>query len=86
MRKTVNYLGLPSMLLLMIAAVLTYLAPHLGWRAPDLGYVSLFLLTPFGFVLCLVVPTLVFSTVYVRIIRQYLARDKMQNSSEIASR
>ncbi len=86
MKKAVNYLGLTPLLLLMVAAVLTYLAPHLGWRAPQMGYVTEFLKTPFGFILCLVVPTLIFITVYIRIIRQFLNRDKTRNPSEITSR
>lgn len=32
MRKTAEYLGYSLMVLLMVAAVLTYLAPHFGWR------------------------------------------------------
>ncbi|MFC2022193.1 signal peptidase I [Chloroflexota bacterium] len=32
MKKAVEYLGFTSVILLMAAAVLIYLAPHLGWR------------------------------------------------------
>lgn len=32
MRKAAEYLGYALMALLMVAAVLTYLAPHFGWR------------------------------------------------------
>jgi signal peptidase len=32
MKKAANYLGLTIVLLLMVAAMLTYLAPHVGWR------------------------------------------------------
>ncbi len=32
MRKTAEYLGYSLMVLLMVAAALTYLAPHFGWR------------------------------------------------------
>lgn len=32
MRKAAEYLGYTLMALLMVAAVLTYLAPHFGWR------------------------------------------------------
>lgn len=31
-KKAANLLGLTAVLLLMVAAVLTYLAPHFGWR------------------------------------------------------
>ncbi len=32
MKKATEYLGFALVIVLMIAAVLTYLAPHLGWR------------------------------------------------------
>lgn len=32
MKRAVEYLGFTSLILLMAAAVLIYLAPHLGWR------------------------------------------------------
>ncbi len=32
MKKTIEYLGFALVIVLMLAAVLTYLAPHLGWR------------------------------------------------------
>src|SRR3990172_3229847 len=37
MKRTVEYLGLASVMVLMLAAVLTYLAPHLGWRVDVVG-------------------------------------------------
>ncbi len=36
MKKVVKYIGLTVLVLLMIAAVLTYLAPHFGWRVDAL--------------------------------------------------
>ncbi len=32
MKKTMEYLGFALVIVLMLASVLTYLAPHLGWR------------------------------------------------------
>ncbi|MFC2021126.1 hypothetical protein ACFLU1_05000 [Chloroflexota bacterium] len=85
MKKALGYLGLTMVLLLMVTAVLTYLAPHLGWRVPNLGYGTKFIKTSLGFVLCLVVPTLIFITVYVRIIWKFLHEDRTQNLSETTS-
>lgn len=174
MKRAVEYLGFTSVLLLMAAAVLIYLAPHLGWRAdavlsgsmepqlkvgslliarpvepeaisvgdiiifrptsvgenlvshrvigighssplyfetkgdanyapdpftvparnlvgriwlhvPYVGYAAEFLKTPFGFVLGLVVPTLIIIAVYVRGIRRALSKDEKQNLDEVTS-
>ena len=175
MKKAADYLGLTVVLLLMVVAAFTYLAPHFGWRVdavtsgsmepqlltgslvvtrpvesdsivvgdmitfrpstvgenmithrvigvghssplyfqtkgdandyrdpftvpaqnligkicfdvPYFGYITEFLKTPFGFVLGLVVPTLIIIVVYVRSIWRVLNKDKKQNPSEIASR
>jgi len=32
MKRAVEYLGLSAAIMIMLAAVLTYLAPHFGWR------------------------------------------------------
>ncbi len=37
MKRAVEYLGLASVILLMLAAVLTYWAPHFGWRVDVVG-------------------------------------------------
>ena len=175
MKKAAEYLGFTLIILLMAAAVLTYLAPHLGWRVntvcsgsmepqlkvgslviarpvepetisvgdiiifrpttagknpishrvigighrsplyfqtkgdasdvpdpftvparnlvgriclhvPYVGHATEFLKTPFGFVLGLVVPTLIIIVVYVRSIRRALSKDIKQNQDKVASR
>lgn len=37
MKETAKYVGLTILVLLMIAAVFTYLAPHFGWRVDTLS-------------------------------------------------
>jgi len=86
MKKIAGYLGLIVALLVMVTAVFTYLTPHLGWRVPNLGLITSFLETLPGFLLGLIVPTLLFIILYAKIIWRLLHEDKTQNLSEITNR
>ncbi len=55
------------------------------FHVPYVGYITEFLKTPFGFVLGLMVPTLIIIGVCIRGIWQVLNKDKKQNPNEIVS-
>jgi len=86
MKKTINLLGIIILLLIMVVTVFTYLAPHLGWQDNYPAIFTGLLNTAYGFFFGLVVPTVIFTALYVRTILRFLQEGKRRDLGEIANK
>jgi len=86
MKKAIRNLSFTLLLLVMITTVISYLAPHFGWQRLSQGIITDFLNTANGFFLGLVVPTVIFTALYVRTILRFLKESKTRELGEIANK